>query len=221
MKNSNKFLLSFCMIATILSLGMNKSPSQVTDIDGNTYKTVIIGTQEWMAENLNVGHYRNGDTIPQKQDILFWDNFTKGAWCYFDDNQKNGKIYGKLYNWYTVNDPRGLAPEGWHIPTDEEWTKLTYYLGGEAKAGGKLKAITLWDSTSTETTNESGFSALPGGCRDNNGSFDKVGKGGCFWTSSGYGDDFAWNRYLYFDYSGVSRGVYFKLDGWSCRCVKV
>lgn len=137
----------------------------VTDIDGNTYASIIINTKQWMKQNLNVSKYRNGDVIPQVTDVTEWENLTTGAWCYYDNETDNGTIYGKLYNWYAVNDPRGLAPTGWHIPTDQEWTTLTTFLGGNTNvAGAKMRDTgALWSPTSAVATNQSGFSALPGG----------------------------------------------------------
>jgi uncharacterized protein (TIGR02145 family) len=102
-----------------------------------------------MQSNLNVSHYRNGDVIPQVTDPTAWSSLTTGAWCYYNNDTANGTVYGKLYNWYAVNDPRGLSPQGWHVPTDAEWTNLTSCLGGESLAGGKMKATTLWDSPNT------------------------------------------------------------------------
>jgi len=167
----------------IFSLGAIKSFSQVTNIDGNTYKTVIIGTQEWMAENLNVEHYCNGDIIPQVQDKDEWKKLTTGAWCYYENNSENGKTYGKLYNWYAVNDSRGLAPKDWHIPNYAEWRTLIDYLGGIYIAGGKLKATILWESPNEGATNESEFTAYPGGGRGSDGRFELIGKYGFFWSS--------------------------------------
>ena len=112
----------------------------VTDVDGNVYPTVIIGTQTWTQTNLNVSHYRNGDIIPQVTDPTAWANLTTGPWCYYNNDPANGAIYGKLYNWYAVNDPRGLAPIDYHIPTDAEWTIIIDYFGGENIAGGKMKS---------------------------------------------------------------------------------
>ena len=109
-------------------------------------KGVAIGSQVWMSTNLNVSTYRNGDVIPQVQDQVTWNNLTTGAWCYYENNAANGTKYGKLYNWYAVNDARGLAPAGWHIPTDGEWTVLSTYLGGEDVAGKKMKSTSGWES---------------------------------------------------------------------------
>lgn len=220
MKQTYKIIFAILVVALILSFGINKSNSQVTDIDGNTYKTVIIGTQEWTAENLNVEHYRNGDLIPQVQDKDEWSKLTTGAWCYYEYDSKNGKTYGKLYNWYAVNDQRGLAPEGWHIPSDTDWTKLTDYLGGVKVAGGKIKATTLWNSPNTGATNKSGFSALPGGYRWGNGTFGNIGGYGYFWSSSDCYNKSAWGRGLSYFFSEVFPLYNSKPDGLSCRCVR-
>ena len=219
MKQNIKSTISILVVAVYL-LSVNKSIAQVADIDGNTYKTVIIGNQEWVSENLNVSHYRNGDLIPQVQEADKWSNLTTGAWCFYENETTNGKTYGKLYNWYAVNDSRGLAPAGWHIPTDAEWQELVEFLGGDAIAGGKLKATTSWKSPNEGATNESGFSAFPGGTRSTNGNFGTIGKYGNFWSSSEFNFKFAWDRYLGYYNSGVYRYYYYKENGLSCRCVR-
>lgn len=143
----------------------------VYDIDGNRYRTVLIGSQTWMVENLETYSFRNGDRIYES-----WS-------CNNDYN--NDSIYGRLYNWYVIMDIRGLAPDGWHVPTKEEWQQLIDYLGGESIAGGKLKATTLWKSPNTGATNESGFSAFPGGARRSDGVFLFFGEWGLFWNIAG------------------------------------
>jgi len=191
----------------------------------NIMKEIKIGTQIWMAENLNVSQFRNGDIIPEVKTNEEWKEAginKQPAWCYYDNNPENGKIYGKLYNWHAVNDIRGLAPEGWHIPTDDELTTLINYLGGENVAGGKLKEIgtTHWQSPNTGATNESGFSALPGGYRYFNGSFYYIGYYGNWWSSSELSAADAWYRFLFYYYSNVFRYYYSKEYGFSVRCVK-
>jgi uncharacterized protein (TIGR02145 family) len=213
----NKVLYAILAVAMLLSFGFSKSFSQVTDKDGNTYKTIIIGTQKWSSENLNVEHYRNGDPIPQVQDADKWSNLKTGAWCYYDNKTSNGKIYGKLYNWYAVNDSRGLAPEGWHVPSDAEWTKLTDYLGGEEIAGEKMKSTSGWNENGNGT-NSSGFTAFPGGFGLK--GFVSVGEYGTFWSASETTDGFAWARYLLYDDSGVTRDIGGKSFGLSIRCVR-
>ncbi len=193
-----------------------------------TYETVAIGNQVWMKMNLDVDHYRNGDPIPEVKSNEEWEKLTTGAWCYYNNYSVNGKTYGKLYNWYAVNDPRGLAPAGWHIPNDQEWTTLTNSLGGENVAGGKLKSTGtiegsdgLWHSINFSATNESGFSALPGGWRSySNGTFDNIGYYGGWWTSSAEDPSLVWFRGLKHNYASVLRYSYFKNYGFSVRCIK-
>ena len=127
---------------------------------------ITIGTQVWEAKNLDVTTYRNGDPIPQITDSAEWVNATTGGWCYYQNNPGNDSVYGKLYNWYAVNDPRGLAPQGWHLPTNDEWLKLVNFLGGRLVSGGKMKATTLWNTPNRGATNSSNFGGLPGGGRD-------------------------------------------------------
>jgi len=201
--------------------------------DGKVYKTVKIGNQVWMAENLNVSKYRNGDPIPNVQDDDEWGQLSTGAWCNFNNETKNEKIYGKLYNWYAVNDPRGLAPEGWHIPTDAEWKELEMYLGmSKAEAGYKgwrgqddgdvLKETgTLhWHEPNEDATNKSGFTALPGGYRDVDGGFYVLGYSGYWWSFSEYQTFFAWYRSLYHTHSDLHRTNSYEGDGFSVRCLK-
>ncbi|MBN1999215.1 hypothetical protein JW935_16775 [candidate division KSB1 bacterium] len=206
----------------------------VTDIDGNVYKTVKIGDQWWMAENLKVTKYRNGDPIPNVTSNSEWANLTTGAYCNYDNNDSYVSTYGRLYNWYAVNDSRGLAPAGWHVPTDAEWKQLEMYLGmsqSEANEtgyrgtdeGGKLKETGTghWSSPNTGATNESGFSGLPGGYRFHDGTFNVVGSSAYFWSaSSAYSGYYAWYRPLYCNRSDVYRSGNYVQDGFSVRCVR-
>ena len=194
----------------------------VTDIDGNTYQTVKIGDQWWTAENLKVTHYRNGDAIPNVTDNTEWSNLTTGAYCNYDNDDNNADTYGSLYNWYAVNDRRNIAPEGWHVPSDAEWQILIDYLGGEGVAGGKMKATgtTIWNSPNTGATNESGFSALPGGYRHDDEGYYNMCYDTYFWSSSGSSSRDAWYRNLDYDYSGVYRNYDYKRYGFSVRCVR-
>lgn len=148
---------------------------------------VVIGTQTWAKCNLNVSTFRNGDIIPEITDPAVWASLTTPAWCYLYNDSANGPIYGKLYNGFAVNDPRGLAPVGQHIPTDAEWTILGAFLGGDAVAGSKLKEVgsTYWDAPNADATNESGFSARGGAIRvDSNGAFFGAHYLGLFWTAT-------------------------------------
>jgi uncharacterized protein (TIGR02145 family) len=192
----------------------------VTDIDGNVYQTVTIGTQEWMAENLKVTHYRNGDTIPNETDGTTWYGLTTGAWCEFNNSTSNGATYGKLYNWWATGNSRNIAPAGWHVPSDTEWQTLVDYLGGSTVAGGKLKeaGTTHWLSPNTGATNESGFSALPGGYRFSN--YYDMSVNAAFWSSAEGTSYSAWVRSLSYSVSGIGRSDYSKVFGFSVRCVR-
>lgn len=195
----------------------------VTDIDGNTYQTVKIGDQWWMAENLRVTHYRNGEAIPNVTDSTDWTGLSTGAYCFYNNDANNATTYGSLYNWYAVIDSRNIAPEGWHVPSDVEWRTLVDYLGGSNVAGGKMKetGTTHWNSPNTGATNESGFSALPGGNRGAQyGYFDDLGNHAYFWSSSEYSSYHGWARALNYNNSEVSLYAGNKHSGFSVRCVK-
>ena len=186
--------------------------------------SVTICTQVWMLKNLDVSTYRNGDPIPQVTDSIQWANLTTGAWCYYNNDPANGVTYGKLYNWYAVNDPRGLAPTGWHVPSDAEWNTLSTCLGGYAVAGGAMKetGTTHWTSPNTGATNSSGFTGLPGGARDFNGTFSNVGNSGIWWSSTGINTTYAWYSFLYYFNGSIIRTNYNmtnynKRDGFSVR----
>ncbi|MBT3839662.1 MAG: hypothetical protein HOF50_06980, partial [Candidatus Marinimicrobia bacterium] len=145
------------------------------------------------------------------------------AYAVYDNNETHADTYGYLYNWYAVDDSRNIAPDGWHVPTDDEWTTLTDYLGGTSVAGGKMKetGTSHWNSPNTGATNESGFTAFPGGYRDiNNGNYYVIGSNGWFWSSSEFNSYRAWLRLLRYDSSGVYRGYDDKEDGCSVRCVR-
>lgn len=196
----------------------------VTDIDDNVYKTVKINDQWWMAENLKVTHYRNGDPIPRVTDNEAWSNLTTGAYSNYDNNEANVATYGRLYNWYAVNDNRGLAPAGWHVPTDAEWKTLVDYLVGNTEAGGKMKEADMvhWQSPNTGADNSSGFTALPGGYRDGYG-FGGIGGLAYFWSSTEYEYDtyyYAWYRSLSWDLADIQRYTNYKPRGFSVRCVR-
>lgn len=213
---------------------MDSGTGTFTDpLDGRVYRTVKIGNQIWMAENLSASKYCNGDPIPEIQNVDEWGESPKGAWCYYDNNVSNRDTYGKLYNWYAVNEPRGLAPNGWHIPTDEEWKELELYLGMSQievnskgwrglDGGGKLKdtATLCWHKAGNSATNESGFTALPGGYRDVSGDFYTMSYSGYFWTSTEQAAYFAWYRSLYYTHNEIHRTVGYVGDGFSVRCIK-
>jgi uncharacterized protein (TIGR02145 family) len=205
----------------------NLSANQNTGINAPTYKQIVIGTQTWMTENLNTDRFSNGDLIMHASTDEDWINAgynEKPAWCYCDNNTANGQIYGKLYNWYAVNDPRGLCPMGWHVPSDAEWTILTNSLGGEAVAGGKMKSTSRWFATNTSASNSSGFSGLPGGYRTNDdGGFSTVGNYGYWWSStesSTTSTPGAWTRYMNYGSGNAYRFSSGKQDGFSVRCLR-
>jgi uncharacterized protein (TIGR02145 family) len=182
------------------------------------YQPLTIGSQVWMLKNLNIDHYRNGEAIPEFRDFNEWPHLITGAWCYQHNDLELGKIYGKLYNWFAVDDKRVLAPEGWHIPSDSEWLVLTNFLGGDSVAGGKLKeiGITHWFSPNTGATNESGFSALPGGflyTSDGNGE-------GFWWSSKEYNATQSFICFLESNKAISYLSDIHKAAGISVRCIK-
>jgi uncharacterized protein (TIGR02145 family) len=222
-----------CGAENIHSLNFNYG--NLTDQDGNLYKTIVIGTQEWMAENLKTSIYRNGDPIPNVSDAVQWTGLSTGAWCFYNNESQNDCPYGKLYNWYTVADPRNVCPAGWHVPTDGEWNTLIGFLDPAYNpnapinfqsflAGGKLKSAGLgyWLTPNLDATNESGFSALPGGGSLGNGAFSNIGQGGIWWSSSENIDVTvaAWYRYLYSNNANVQRASAGKRCGSSVRCIR-
>ncbi len=198
----------------------------ITDVEGNSYKTVYIGTQQWMAENLKVTKYNDGSVIPNVTDNVQWSKLTTGAWSNYNNSDSLGKIYGKLYNWYAVskikNGNKNVCPTGWHIPTDAEWTVLTDYLGGEIFAGVKMKEIgtICWNSPNKNATNSSLFSGLPGGNRYSEGKCDSIGKASIWWVSSEVTTNGVWGRALYDFNEDVNSICYSERDGLSLRCLR-
>ena len=210
--------------------------SGMTDIDGNVYNSVIIGTQEWVSENLNVSKYNDGTIIPQVTDPTAWSNLTTGAWCYYNNDSANGSIYGKLYNYYAVagihdtiasTPNKALAPLGFHVPTDTNWTTLTDYLGGLLVAGGEMKEIGTahWMSPNTGATNSSGFTGLSDGFRFDYGFFFGVGSYANWWSSTEYTNNTTnttdvWIRHLDHDNSAVTKSAALKTIGFSVRLIR-
>jgi uncharacterized protein (TIGR02145 family) len=193
-----------------------------------TFPFVHIGAQVWMTENLNVDTFRNGEPIPHAQTAEEWMQAglnKQPAWCYYDNNPANGEKFGKLYNWYAVNDSRGLAPDGWHVPTDEEWTELTKYLGGNNEVGFKLKSSNGWKSwllglKKGNGSNVCGFNALPGGYRKSIGDFFYIGCDGGWWSSSEDSSCSSWFRTLFYGDGNVGRDLSNQENGFSIRCIK-
>lgn len=211
------------------TLWLNKPEDPISDIDNNNYLTVRIGDQVWMKENLKVTHYRNGDEISHisLQNDSEWLNTKSGAYCAYDDDQNNSQIYGYLYNGYAVTDERSICPEGWHIPTKEEWQTLVDYLGGLYTAGNLLKATSDWNELNANTNNLSGFTALPGGWRIH-GLPDRtyteywgINKEAYFSTSDDYSDIYMWFAKIVRDaqWAIVSDNT-INTCGQSVRCIK-
>jgi uncharacterized protein (TIGR02145 family) len=201
--------------------GIVTNPGAGVTFNGYTYTSIVLGNgQEWMAENLRTTTYANGDPIPNV--TTQWQGLTTGAWAHCNNDSQYENPYGKLYNWYTVADPRNVCPTGWHVPTDAEYTLLTDYLGGEPFAGGKMKSTgtQYWWSPNTDSTNDSGFSGLPGGLRDVNGSFDGIALYGGWWSSTEIGTYTAWIRYLLYFNGLVEREAGIKERGYSVRCLR-
>jgi uncharacterized protein (TIGR02145 family) len=204
----------------------------VTDIDGNVYHVVTIGTQVWMAENLKTTRYNDGTAIPNVTVDATWAALTTGAYCDYGNDPANSTIYGRLYNWYTVdnntstkvasNGGKNVCPTGWHIPSRTEWMTLITYLGGEDVAGGKLKetGTTHWVSPNTGATNETGFTALPGGFRFYNGLDYSRGNYVFWWSSTAYSTSDAWIRLLLYNDTKINSNICSKLEGLSVRCVR-
>ena len=200
--------------------------AQITALQANlVIPTVTIGSQDWTKYNLNVTTYRNGDLIPYVSDPAAWQSLSTGAWCYINNDPSKGEVYGKLYNWYAINDTRGLAPQGWHIPSSDEWTILTDFLNGKSVAGGKMKGVgtAQWLSPNTGATNSSGFSAMPGGYRDgSNGMSFAIQYEGYWWSSSISTMGEPLSRSIRYDFNNVSdmnpyTGMRF---GYSVRCIR-
>jgi len=216
------FLLS---LTTTLSLAQNLG-SGVTDADGNFYETLIFGNQEVMKQNLKTTKYCNGDVIANVVDFNLWSNLTTGAWSYYDNNLLNNDIYGKLYNYFTVSDIRNVCPCNWHVPTEAEWNELVNFLGGPGvsqNVGGKMKeaGFAHWNSPNFGATNESNFTALPGGSRLLFSNFSGIGQFCDFWTSTEFNLDNSFKRDLGYNgnvFSGSTTNS--KKTGNSIRCMK-
>jgi uncharacterized protein (TIGR02145 family) len=230
-KNSYILIYSFLLTGMLFMFTIsckkddkNNSEVTVTDIDGNIYHTVTIGKQEWMVENLKVTKYNDGTTIPLVTIGTAWENMTTSGYCWYNNDEVTyKKTSGALYNWYAVNTDK-LCPSGWHVPNDAEWTTMINYLGGKNIAGGKLKDVdsTLWSEPNTGATNESGFSAIPGGYRYGvvGGMFLGFGYTGYWWSSSELSSFEAWSYYLHNSITDVVRIQNGKKYGYSIRCIR-
>lgn len=215
--------MAVCMVSPLFGLCAPAFAYSTTDVDGNVYKTVEINGQVWMAQNLNVSHYRNGDPIRHAATPAEWEDAARkkqGAWCYYRNRSGDGVVYGKLYNWYAVNDPRGLAPEGWKIPSDKDWEELASAFGGKIFAGSNLKATSFWQSSERPVAGRPGFGALPGGYRRNDGRFLFKGINGLYWTSTVFVQGYAWFRNMTDRNAFLFRNDTCMDNGLSVRCVR-
>ncbi len=212
------------VLILMLAAGCKKkddSPT-VTDVDGNVYNTVQIGSQVWLKQDMKTTRYRNGDdigtTTPATKNISGEAN-PKYQWAY-NGNESNVATYGRLYTWHAVNDSRGVCPAGWHVPSDAEWMALVSFLGGDIEADAKLKEnSSLWDSPN-EANNQSGFTARPGGWRGDYGYFDYMGENGWWWSSTGESATFAYDFRLQAGYGPVHFNASGRKDGLAIRCIK-
>lgn len=209
------------LLTSVFGCEKEKTPvysgETVTDIDGNVYNTVKFGDQLWMAEDLKVSKYNDGRPIPYITEKTAWANSKTGAYCWYN----NEESWGSLYNWYAVNTGI-LAPDGWHVATDNDWTILADYLGGEEVAGEKLKetGAERWNSPNNSATNEYWFTAIPGGFRIGDGTFSSFGGGAYWWTTTGFDYLNSWDRNIFWNESNLYRGHHDIREGKSVRCVK-
>lgn len=217
----NVIIVAIALIGTGLT-GCNTN--SLKDINGNVYKTVTIGTQVWMKENLKTTRYNDGTLIPLVSDNDAWPVLTAPAYCLYNNDTANKDVYGALYNWHAVGTGK-LCPEGWHVPADSEWITLKGFLeedGFGEETGNKLKeaGTSHWKSPNSEADNESGFTALPGGYRSYNGSFSYFGIYGYWWSSTEYMETtvYIWN--LRYKFSYVYKYIGEKTNGFSVRCMK-
>jgi uncharacterized protein (TIGR02145 family) len=235
-KNWSRLMLLFILISIVSYTGCQKDDADggyidhtgetgtVTDVDNNVYLTIGIGSQIWMAQNLNVTHYRNGDPIELVENNTAWNALTTGGYCNYNNEILLSSTYGKLYNWKAITDSRNISPEGWHVPTVAEWDTLINRMGGEDVAGSMLKEMgtTHWISGNTDATNAYSFQGIPGGWRINMGSFFYLHEGGYWWTkSNNYLPGGFANAYgLHKDSTAITGYATIQNFGLSVRCVK-
>ncbi len=224
MKSTRETLIRAAVMLTLIILLINgckkDETKDIADGDGNVYTTVVIGTQEWLTANLKTTTYNDGTAIPNVTQSTDWMSLSTPAFCWYDNNVSNKDIYGGLYNWHAVNTGK-LCPDGFHVPTKEEWVALRTLLGTDA--GGAMKLISgLWDSPNEGATNSSGFSALPGGMRTDNDAAQFLYKGekAVFWCSTQSGPSNADAFYIYADQADLENYDYSKTLGASVRCIK-
>jgi len=220
------------LLVTILSALINsvallaqQKPVSVKDADGNVYRTITVGDQVWMAENLRATRLNDGTAITNETDMTKWVQVTTPAFCWVNNDEKTKNEYGAMYNWHTVNTGK-LCPAGWRVATDEDWTRLTDFLGGVQVAGGKLKekGTARWKDPNAGATGETGFSAVPAGYRYGyfwaQGTFYETGLNGYYWTGTVCTDTHAWSRTMNAGNTKVYRSIFVNNNGFSVRCIK-
>lgn len=216
---------SFVIVVSLTLLGCIQKAKDEPKADAefsSDGQNVTIGKQVWMTRNLDESTFRNGDIIPEAKTDAEWQKAGeegKPAWCYYNNDPANGAKYGKLYNWYAVSDLRGLAPKGWHIPSNQEWIVLSDYLGGAEKAGAKMKSKQGWNNAGNGT-NSSGFSGLPGGLCYGDGLFNSIDLYGIWWSSTEDSANIVWGCNLYYGFGDLTRDLYAKGGGLSVRCLR-
>jgi uncharacterized protein (TIGR02145 family) len=245
MKRKNNFLTPVLLVGLLLTLSFKtssvKNPAKHTetlkDTCGNVYKTVKIGTQIWMAENLKTTRYNDGSPIKCVTDDYEWATLETDAYCNYDNLESNANKYGRLYNWHAINTGK-LAPDGWHVPTDEDWNILENFLivsgynfdGSKeedklpkslcAKKGWKLSNEEGTPGAMCKNNNSTGFTALPGGYRSYEGIFSDLGEGGYWWTSTTERENFAYYRYMFYRFLTLNRDPLINVNGLSVRLIK-
>ncbi len=207
----------------LMFVGFNTN-AQVTmkDGDGKVYGTILTGSTYWIDQNLSTSKYANGDAIANVDDNTAWSLLTTGAWSFYDKSSGNGSTYGKLYNWYAVDDSRGVCPTGWRVPTNTDWNNLGKTLGGDSLAGGKLKqtGTTFWSAPNTAATNQIGFNAMPSGYRGNGGAYGSLTGNAYFWVRESYNGTDAVGRNILYNSKALVTEHNNKLNGFAIRCVK-
>jgi uncharacterized protein (TIGR02145 family) len=220
-----KTLFGLLLVVIYITAGCRKDTADgntIRDIEGNVYHVVKIGTQVWMSENLKTTRYNDGTAIPLITDNSDWASSNSGGYCWYDNDSISYKdAYGAMYSWNAVNTGK-LAPSGWHVASDEDWTKLVSFLGGDSVAGGKLKekGTGHWAVPNTGATNVSGFTAIPGGYRFTDGQYYDIGQSSNLWSSTRATADYIYFRGIGYNYKYISRGTYNKRFGFSVRCVR-
>lgn len=220
-KNLVKTLALVFVLGGSLTLSAQKAGETVKDVDGNEYKTVVIGSQTWFAENLKTTKYASGKAIPNVTDKTKWVDCKSAAYCWYDNNSSNKDEYGALYNWYVINTAN-ICPNGWHVATDQDWTTLVNKIGGEEKAAAKLRETGTkhWKEEVEGASNEYGFNMLAGGFRDAYGNFTWQTIDAGYWTATGKTPSYAWNRTAFYYDQHINRHEIQKCFGYSVRCVK-